>query len=619
MDFLKRLKFGLDKVFAGISDPRIHGVYRTVIHPRLEDEDVRRLNRSKDPAGSLPRKTYREYIRTSQYIPNRDGLKLAADIYWPAVDGKIDRSPKPVIWANQRYHRRMRRVLFYEFNMTFYLSQWAEEMIYYGYIVAIIDIRGGGASFGSSDSVLSEDEVRDGYDICEWFAGQPWCDGSIGMFGESYTGSCQLDIAAIKPPHLKAVSPEVPFFDLYSFVYPNGVFRYAFAKGWNFAIESLDKFVPPPPVEGDHARKMLRQARRQHVYNRDLYKLVSSLPYRDSIDPKYGTEGYDAGPVSSLEEVRKTHIPAYFVGGWRDLFTDQTIFAYLNWGGKKKLIMGPWNHRERFSGAAERHKWFGYWLRGEKNSVMKEFPIYYYTMGRGGSAGWKAAKQWPVPEAKPVRFYFGQGETGTVRSLNDGSLTPSHPKKGGRDEYVVDYRCTTGVGSRWHLLDIYLDMRGNDEKGLTFTGEPLEEDVEITGHPLLEIWASTYDDDFDLFAYIEDVSPAGYSDYVTEGTIAASHRKESECPYTTPDQVYHSGLKADAAPMPKGGIELLRFNTLPVSYSFPKGHRIRVTLTGCDKDNYAEKKTTPPQKFIIYRSAQHPSGVVFPVVGKTVK
>lgn len=608
----RSLRFRLDR--RRVKIPKILSLHLSIIHPRLEDEDVRKLNGHKDGKTDLPKRKFKEYMLVSRYIPNRDGLKLAADIYFPSVHGKIDETPKPVIWSNQRYHRRIKSGLV-EFNMSFFLSEWAEELLDYGYIVAVIDVRGSGASYGTSDRILSDDENHDGYDICEWFAEQPWCDGNVGMFGQSYVGACQMTVASKKPPHLKALTPEVPFFDLYAFAYPNGVFRSGFLKYWSGIVEKLDKLIPAPRVDADRWRRMYFQARRQHRYNQNIYKMVRELPFRDDVDQKYGVSAYSSGPSGIAAELHKTDLPCYFVGGWRDIFTDQVLLAWLNWGGPKKLIMGPWDHKERFSGAVERLKWFEHWLKGDKNPVMREMPIYYYTLGDGSKTGWKASKVWPVKDAVKTPFYLERGESGTVQSINDGFLKLKKPSaKEGKDEYVVDFKCTSGITSRWILVDIYLDMNYNDIRGLTWTTEPLQEDTEVTGHPFLELWVSSYDPDFNIFAYLEDVSPAGYSQYVSEGMIRATYRKESKPPYKYFDLPFHSGLKSDVEDFPKGEPTLVRFDLLPVSYCFKKGNHIRLTITGCDKDNYLTVKTNSPPKFSIHRSAKHPSTFVLPVV-----
>ena len=89
---------------------------------------------------------YSDYVKTSQYIPVRDGTKLAANIYRPAQDGKPIDTPLPVIWALSRYYR----IILEE------ALPWYKDMVNYGYVLAIVEIRGTNASFGSYQGVTSE-------------------------------------------------------------------------------------------------------------------------------------------------------------------------------------------------------------------------------------------------------------------------------------------------------------------------------------------------------------------------------------------------------------------------------------------------------------------------------
>lgn len=62
------------------------------------------------------------------------------------------------------------------------------SILSHGYIIAVVDVRGSGASFGTRNGIFTPEEAQDTYDIVEWFAEQPWCDGNIGMYGGSYLG-----------------------------------------------------------------------------------------------------------------------------------------------------------------------------------------------------------------------------------------------------------------------------------------------------------------------------------------------------------------------------------------------------------------------------------------------
>ena len=182
---------------------------------------------------------YDEHVRVSRYITVRDGTKLAADIFYPTVEGKPVEKPLPVIWTHDRYHRATIKgdVLI----TCFEKYPWLREVVKYGYVIGAVDIRGTGASYGTWQGPFSQEETWDAYDITEWFASQPWSDGKIGMFGRSYMGITQYMAASTTPPHLRAIFPEMSLFDLYTAVYPGGIFLHDWGTKWSSLVRRKEK------------------------------------------------------------------------------------------------------------------------------------------------------------------------------------------------------------------------------------------------------------------------------------------------------------------------------------------------------------------------------------------
>ena len=124
-------------------------------------------------------------------IPLRDGVRLNATIYRP----RNATGPLPVV-----------------FTLTPYIGDtyhgFAMAMARDGFIYAAVDVRGRGNSEGEFEPFVNEG--RDGYDVVEWFAGQPWSTGKIGMWGGSYGGSDQWATIKEMPPHLATVAPVAP-------------------------------------------------------------------------------------------------------------------------------------------------------------------------------------------------------------------------------------------------------------------------------------------------------------------------------------------------------------------------------------------------------------------------
>jgi putative CocE/NonD family hydrolase len=551
---------------------------------------------------------YNQWNKTSQYVTVRDGTKLAVDIYRPIQDGKPVSAPLPVIWTHNRYHRE-----------NGVLNYWLKEILAHGYIIGSVDVRGGGASYGTQQEPFSPEETQDAYDITEWFAAQPWCDGNIGMYGVSYLGITQYMAASTKPPHLKAIFPSMAMFDMYSFAYPGGVFHNDFLAIWGTLVKEIDTYGTP--VDEDRDGSMLKAALQEHKANRDVYMLASSSPYRDSPDTVLKDQFYKViSPSTYLSEIKNSGIAIYHWAGWYDMYTRDALLWFNNLNNPQKLVIGPWSHTGSgtLDDTVEHLRWYDYWLKGIDNGIMQEAPIYYYTMGAPSRLRWHSAWQWPLPGEQPTNYYFSGEHSGSVESVNDGSLNLSAPANvTGKDDYQVDYFTTTGTSTRWDNgaggSFSYADMTRNDRKGITYTTPPLAEVVEVTGHPIVHLWITLTARDGDFFVYLEDISETGISQYITEGTLRASHRALSTPPYNNLGLPYHRSYAEDLADLPEQPVELV-FDLLPTSYAFDVGHRIRVTITCADKDNALTQELNPPPTVSLYREVDHASYIVLPIL-----
>ncbi|MBN1680445.1 MAG: CocE/NonD family hydrolase [Anaerolineae bacterium] len=578
---------------------------------------------------------YDDWVRISQYVPVRDGTRLAVDIFRPAVDGQPVDDPLPVLWTHHRYHRATEM----DNGELFTILTQAPELetaLYHGYVIGVVDVRGGGASFGTRRGEFTREETQDAYDITEWFAVQPWCDGNIGMFGLSYLAITQYLAASTQPPHLKAIMPMMALFDLYSFVYPGGVFADNYVENWGTRTILLDKIKPAAPVDDDTDGALLQAARAEHRDNANIYLLAQERPFRDSnpvSDSEYSFSS--VSPSSYIDAINASGVAVYTVGGWYDMFPRDAVTWFNNLTVPQKLILTPWSHNGSggFDMMAEHLRWFDYWLKGIDNGIMDEPPVYYSVIGAsddesggpndGSGAVWYAADEWPLPEETPTPMYLHAGPSGSVESVNDGLLSLERPSTPGEDAssmdvYSVDYTTTTGTTTRW--VDGYgggfgyPDMRSNDEKGLTFTTPPLEQAMQLTGHPVAHLWITASVEDIDVFVYVEEVAPDGTSTYLTEGVLKASHRALQEPPFDTMELPFHRGNAADVSPLPEGEPVELVFDLLPISVVFDAGNRLRFTITGADADNYLTEPCDPAPTLTVYRSAEYPSHVVLPVI-----
>ncbi len=565
------------------------------------------------------RPIYDGWKRSSFYISARDGTKLAVDLFLPTRGGKIAADPLPVLWTAHRYRRAAVLGEGDEGKLYTILDsfEWLPEVVRHGYVVAAVDVRGSGASFGTFGGMFTRREAEDSYDVTEWLGVQPWSNGKVGMFGRSYLAITQYMAASQLPPHLAAIFPEVAMADMYALLWNGGIFRAHFIETWTALVRTMDLQDPGPPVDGPEGEALLKAAVAEHRGNRDMSEIARALPYRDGLDPKTdkkpGVRPYlDWSPITYREDIEQSGVAIYHLGGWFDRYVRDQLVFYRNLDNPQRITIGPWSHvqSDGLDFAAEHLRFYDRWLKGIRNGIEDEEPVHYYTMGAPWGQAWRAARQWPLPEQKPTPYYFGA----------EGRLVLEKPATGkttgeARDTLIVDETASVWPAPRWSMEEIWPDdLAANDAKGLTYTTPPLEAAVEVTGHPVVRIWLSTDAPDADLFVYLEEVEANGVSRYVTEGALRASNRATHDPGYDYLGMPWHRGFAADRKPLSKNEPVELAFDLFPTSKLFAKGNRIRVTVTGADKANAVTPSRTPPPRLILHREEDRASQIVLPVI-----
>lgn len=586
---------------------------------------------------------YDGYKRFSVYVTVRDGTKLALDYYRPTKNGMLVEDPLPVIWHYTPYGRisetpdgRLipRAVLMTNSNLDDpdgayeYCDANLKLTASFGYIYAIADVRGTSSSYGWTNCGNDPVEGRDGYDLNEWMAAQPWCNGKIGMIGSSYNGNTVVSTMREQPPHLVAVMLGKTDFERFDDWCRGGISRSAGMS---------DLAVPPPakpwsscnvPVDEDTDGSMLKEAQAQH---RDFarspidrnepqflnYWTEQRIPFRDSWSPDSDSFWWqDVSPLRALSRINDSKIAVYCYGGWNDIFPRATVVWYNNLKDPyRKLIMGPWNHPSCEPGGLEMNlepfRFFDYWLKGIENGVMDEPPIYYYTSDDSNpdeSGKWEFAEQWPPVDTETVPVFLRGGKSGTTASINDGTLAFTPDKeRDSKDDYKVVY----GIGDM-EAYSGWISTEDIDEHGLVYTSEVLEEDLRVTGHPLAEIWVSTSSTDGDIFVTLTDADENGKGMRIAEGQLRISFRCTEPAPYNNLGLPWYPGTKAAYQPVKPNQLVKLRMDLNPTSYIFKKGHRIRVEITGALRGGFYFREDVPPT-VTVYRDCLRPSVIFLPV------
>ena len=620
--------------------------------------------------------------RYSLYIPMKDGVQVAIDYYLPTAAGVESKDKLPVVLHYTRYQRATEDETG-KLQTQMDADPVLQHLSQNGYAIAVADARGTGASFGVNNGAFSKEETADSTAIIEWLAAQPWSNGNVGMQGRSYPGMTQYEAATQGPPALKAIFAEMAGPTAYDFVFTNGTYKKDFVDQWGNLTKAMDlsESTRPARVDADQDGKQRDEAVAAHAKNLWAHDILSAPEnrYRDFDGAAANGASWSWEAINTIDNTGElsTHdVAIYHLVGWYDIYTTQQPFLYESLEGQvpQKMMIGPWTHSGGYGGnvhKAEILRWYDHWLKGTANGIMDEEPVHYYVMkgnntvpvtaesaaptdasaataaarspdetGAEDGGAWVATREWPPTTTAPARLSFDGGKSGTVESINDGTLVIGTPRTGteassatlridaGADRYEVDYTSSVGSFSRWMngygsrrkqpADTAFFDERtAEDKKALTWTSPPLEEAMTIVGYPVVHLVMSSTHTDGDVFVYLEEVDAKGAAHYVSEGAIRASHRKLDPAPWKNFGLPFHRSLAADVQPLVKNETTTLDFDLEGTAIVIDAGHRIRITLAGADRSNYElwpDPKGMDRPTVTVHRGGDTTSYVEVPVV-----
>ncbi len=559
----------------------------------------------------------------SLYVPMRDGVRIALDVVLP--EGIPEGVRVPTILTMTRYWRS---------GEGEGANSRQQFLTSHGYAVVWGDSRGTGASFGVWPHHRARDETLDFSEIMDWIVAQPWSDGTIGGWGNSYTANTNDWFAERNHPAFKAGISRFPDYDPYTDLYfPGGVPNAYMGSNWGGRVKQMDLNMPrsrdgrPPvgvkPVDEDTAGILLASAveARRHVPS--VYESMQGLVFKDEAMPLWNEVSMDWwGIHSHAEEVQQSGSAIYSWASWTDAGTAQGVLhRFMTLSNPQLAVISAWSHGARqdsdpFHPAEypldpsnddqllDELCFYEANVRGEGRATKE---LYYRTMGE---SGWKRTDEWPLQESESTFWYFRA----------DGELSREAPTANGADEYEVDFSHTTGTRNRWATNNgagdvVYPDRSEADEKLLVYTSSPLEQDLELTGYPVLTLYLRSTHTDGAVFVYLEDVTPDGKVRYIGEGQLRLLHRKVSdEAPPFETVGPYHSYKAADAEPMVPGELAQVTFALHPTSVLYRRGHRIRIAIGGADADTFARIPNEETPVWTIERGPNASSHVVLPAI-----
>jgi predicted acyl esterase len=352
-----------------------------------------------------------------------------------------------------------------------------------GYAVLQADVRGMHKSEGQA-GVLRHQDAEDYFDLIEWAASEPWCTGRVGLLGVSYLAMSQWRVAALHPPHLRAIVPWEGVTDLYrELAFHGGIPETRFVPTW-FKVRIRRGRNPRFPLAEDFLADRAR-----HVLDDDYW--ARKRPILENIE-----------------------VPALVCASWSDhgLHTRGSVEGFVRMSSRQKWLFThgrkKWETFYSEEALACQKRFLDHFLRGLENGqdqvpqVRLEVRSAYYQQTVRSEA------RWPLRSVEPTRLYLDAGEARMRREPVAASTS-------------ARYRAT----------------RGSEKATFSFR---FDQPAELVGGMRLKVWVATSEgDDLDLFVAIRkfdargrEVTFSGYNGYehdvLAKGWLRVSHRELDE-------------------------------------------------------------------------------------------
>jgi putative CocE/NonD family hydrolase len=486
-------------------------------------------------------------------IPARDPIALSANVWLPRPRPDAPEERFPAILEMIPYGKdNWRR------NADTARGEWLAAR---GFALCRLDVRGTGSSDGVALDEYTDDETRDGYDAVEWLAAQPWCNGNVGMWGISWGGFSSIQVAKLRPPHLRAILPMYATDDRYrDDVHIRGGCVTASEK-CQYAVSQLgmNAMPPHPPFRGAAWRDEWRA------------RLDATPPWlfpwvREQLDGPYWRRGSLAPDYDALE------CPVFQVAGWSDAYVDAAfrIQERCRNAASVRTLVGNWVHSfpdDAYPGPNldwmhELVRFFDRYLKGVENGWEDEATITWFEREYADPepfpvtwpGRWRAASAFPVAGTSTMSVFLDRGRLG--------------PAPSGEAVDVVAHRATVGTsgalswGAGSAPNGLARDLRPDEVRGLVYTSEPLDAPLSICGVPEAVLSVSASMPVATAVVRLSEVDAmTGVSSLVATGVLNLTHRDSD----------------SDPSPVPDAPVEV-RVPLRTSGYRFTAGNLIRLTV-----------------------------------------
>ena len=479
------------------------------------------------------------------WIMMSDGTRLAARLWLPDEDGALPAILEYIPYRKRDFMRRRDESI----------HRWFAAN---GYVAVRVDMRGSGESDGALHDEYLAQEQDDALEVIEWIARQPWCCGQVGMMGKSWGAYSALQVAARRPPALKAIIAVMGTDDRFAeCIHYSGGCLLNDNFWWGCIMQVFNARPPDPQIVGERWRAMWLERLEAERFWPQLWLEHQTLDEYW----KHGSVGFDYASIAC---------PVWFWGGWADLYRDTPLRLATHLRVPHKVTMGPWAHLYPHEATPhpaagflqEALRWWDHWLKGKDDGLMQEPPLRFYMMEGAPPAPfhaerpgrWIAEQQWPSPAVHARTF-----------AVNRDGL---HERAGGQTALVLRSPQSTGLAAAdWGSFgvpgDIPGDQRLDSAGSLEFDSGPLTQSLEVLGNAQARLELAADRASALVAVRLIDVAADGSATLVARGFLNLTQRDGRETP----------------APLVPGQRYRVSVQLHGTAYAFATGHRIRLAIS----------------------------------------
>ncbi len=535
-------------------------------------------------------------IEMSRLIPVRDGTELEA---WITKPSNLTVKVPTILTLTQ-----------YDIDG----GRHGDETGYYtrrGYAFVQVYVRGRGRSGGDKSDNLGASVGRDGYDLVEWIAAQPWSDGRVVMFGGSFVGMTQWRTATQIPPHLAAIAPYVPIYPGWDVPNTNGI-----PQAWTAVITG---YVAGRSLNSGFFRnraywqgKMLEHYAAYRPFN-ELNDAIGIAPNDWSMQDEQGKTmplmemwlahvgdaAFNLAAEPKPEDYARMKFPVLTVTGYYDDDQPGSLryyrghIAHAPAAARHYLVIGPWDHGGSQEPSAviggvaiaqaaivdmpKLHAdWYDFVLdRGPRPALLRDKVAYFML----GADQWRYANTLEAASSGKELTFFLQDAAGTprdvfhsgqlavkARAAEPPAIVVSDPHELPELE-VAEYAAKEDLSSQF---------RAFQKRAITFHSEPFARDTEVAGQMRLTLVCAADAPDFDLWTQVLMVLADGSTVRLGEDIRRARFRNNQ-----FKEELIRPG-------------ELVE---IPFEYNWlarriPAGARLRLTIAPLNSPNYQKNFNT---------------------------